>query len=198
MGAINWPAAQSRLHVVADGNPGPVTYAALLGKVTGRTISQDIAASFATHVPDFQVDASADRLSAFIGQCAHESGCFRNTREIWGPTVLQRGYDSRADLGNFHPGEGFKYRGAGWIEVTGKYWFDKVGHALGIDLVGNPSQAGDPAIATQISLAWWSLNGMNTRADTGDAKIVTRKINPGLLGLDERVAFTNIAKGILG
>jgi putative chitinase len=156
-----------------------------------------IGGPFCTHIPAYEVDANPNRLAAFVAQCCHESGVFRYLREIWGPTALQSAYDTRADLGNSQPGEGFKFRGAGWIQVTGKYWFDKIGHELGLDLVGNPDQANDPNVATLMSLAWWKLTGMNAIADSGDVAAVTKRINPGLLGLDGRKTLTQRALEIL-
>src|ERR1700761_6879577 len=191
---IDWVKAQERLGVKADGIAGPVTYGALLSKVANHTVS--VGASFAKNIPDYQVDGTPERLSAFIGQCCHESQGFRFTREIWGPTAYQAKYDTRADLGNYKAGDGFKYRGAGWIEVTGRFWFDKIGHMLGMDLINHPELANDPNISTLNSLAWWKLNSMNAIADQGDDLAVTRKVNPGLLGLADRVAFTDIARGL--
>lgn len=197
MTAINWPAVQTRLGLNPNGRADAFTYAALLGRVAGHRITPDLAAPFATHLPQYDVDANVSRLSAFIGQCCHESLRFTRTREIWGPTAWQKKYEGRADLGNTQKGDGFNFRGAGWIEVTGRDWFTRIGKLLGIDLAGNPDLANAPEIATLMSLAWWKLNGMNAIADTGDIRAVTHKINPGMLGLDERTGFTIACRALL-
>ena len=194
---IDWIKVQTRLGIKADGIAGPLTYGALLAKVAGRTNTSTIGGPFSVHIPAYEVDANTNRLAAFIAQCGHESDGFRYLREIWGPTKFQSGYDTRADLGNSQPGDGMRFRGAGWIQVTGKYWFDKIGHQLGLDLIGNPDQTNDPNVATLISLEWWKLNGMNAIADSGDVQTVTRKINPGLLGLEDRKMLTQRALEIL-
>lgn len=194
---ISWPVAQSRLGVKADNNPGPVTYAALMGKVAGRPISTTISGPFATHLPIYSVDDNPNRLAAWIAQTCYESGGYHYTREIWGPTAAQRGYDKRADLGNICIGDGYKYRGGGWIEVTGRHWFDVIGNKLGIDLINHPELSNEPETATLMSLEWWRMNAMNVVADLGDTLAVTRKVNGGTNGLSERIAMTDLAKEIL-
>src|SRR5690606_9785953 len=61
------------------------------------------------------------RMSAFLAQVGHESGGFVYTRELWGPTAAQARYEGRADLGNVFPGDGFRFRGRGLIQITGRY-----------------------------------------------------------------------------
>lgn len=198
---IDWPIVQKRLAPFytgrIDGDAGPLTYAALLGKVAGRAIPTTISAPMATHLPVYCVDASVDRLAAWIGQTAHESSGYVYTREIWGPTAEQKRYDQPGNtLGNL-PGDGYAMRGAGWIEVTGRHWFDVIGTNLGIDLIGHPELASEPEYATLISLEWWRLNNANVVADTGDVTRMTRLVNGGTNGLAQRVAYTNAARAVL-
>ena len=70
------------------------------------------------------------RLAAFIAQIAHESGDFKYTREIWGPTKAQIGYEGRLDLGNTVPGDGKRYRGRGLIQITGRSNYVKLSKKL--------------------------------------------------------------------
>jgi putative chitinase len=201
---IDWPTVQSRLGIAADGIAGPITYGALIAKVGGRTPLAGLGAAMALHAGDYSIDANADRMAGFLGQCCVESGGFRYLREIWGPTAAQKKYDTPGNpLGN-RAGDGFAMRGAGLIEVTGRYWFDRIGHALGKDLVGHPETLSDPEIAVLISLEWWRMNGMNSVVDTRDTLAVSRAVNRGSpnstripLALDERIAATNRAKEIL-
>lgn len=192
---ISWEPVQERLRVKPDGIAGPLTFSALLAYVAQRDVPKEAGHALALNYEPYGLD-DAQRLSAFIGQTAHESGGYRYTRELWQPTATQRGYDNRRDLGN-GPADGYKYRGAGYIQVTGHYWFDKIGHELGLDLVGKPEIAGQPSTAMLISLEWWRLNGMNAVADTGDVAKVTRRINGGLNGLAERAAMTDRAEAML-
>lgn len=196
---VDWSTVQKRLGVKADGRPGPITYTALLTKIAGHEtpLLPAMAAGFAEHIPAYKVDDNPERLAQFLGQCAHESGSFFYQREAWGPTRIQRAYDAPGNhLGN-HAGDGFTFRGAGPIEVTGRYWIDLIGHNVGLDLAGNPKMLDDPAIGVLVTLEWWRINGINAIADLGDAQTVTRKVNPALLGLAQRVAYVNVARSIL-
>jgi Predicted chitinase len=67
----------------------------------------------------FQI-IGTERVAAFIAQIGHESGQLRYVREIWGPTPAQIRYEGRTDLGNTLTGDGFKYRGRGLIQITGR------------------------------------------------------------------------------
>ena len=78
------------------------------------------------------------RVAAFIAQIGHESGQLRYVKEVWGPTVAQARYEGRADLGNTTPGDGFRFRGRGLIQITGRANYAACGEALGLDLIALP------------------------------------------------------------
>ena len=88
------------------------------------------------------------RAAAFLAQLAHESGEFRYMEEIWGPTAAQRHYEPDTplarDLGNTQKGDGFRYKGRGPIQVTGRANYARYGKELGVDLVGQPELAAKP------------------------------------------------------
>lgn len=124
----------------------------------------------------------APRVSAFIAQIGHESGQLIYIRELWGPTHAQVGYEGRKDLGNTATGDGFKFRGRGLIQVTGRANYQRCGDALGVDLINNPDLLAQPQYAA-LSAAWfWSINGLNTLADTGDIQNIGSIINTGQKG----------------
>ncbi|WP_204117374.1 glycoside hydrolase family 19 protein [Paraburkholderia sp. C35] len=90
-------------------------------------------------------------------------------------------------MGNTEAGDGYKYRGRGFVQLTGKANYKAAGEALGIDLVNNPDLAADPAVAAQLATWYWqSKSGLSEAARAGDVKTVTRKLNGGLNGLDVR------------
>ena len=94
------------------------------------------------------------RVAAFIAQIGHESGQLKYMREIWGPTAAQARYEGRADLGNTHPGDGFKFRGRGLIQITGRANYKTCGEALGLDLIKQPELLEKPQHAC-MSAAWF-------------------------------------------
>jgi hypothetical protein len=91
-------------------------------------------------------------------------------------------------MGNTEEGDGYKYRGRGMIQLTGKANYEKYGKLLGIDLVNNPDLANDPAIAAQLATAYWKENNLGKAAREGDVTAVTQKINGGQNGAADREA----------
>ena len=137
------------------------------------------------------------RIAAFIAQVGHESGQLRLMREIWGPTTQQLGYDGRADLGNIVKGDGSKFRGRGLIQITGRANYAACGEALGLDLINQPSLLELPQHATMSAAWFWSTRGLNTLADQKDFAKITRRINGGLTGQDDRQALYDMALKVL-
>ncbi|MCS4310267.1 putative chitinase [Pseudomonas sp. BIGb0381] len=137
------------------------------------------------------------RMAAFIAQVGHESGQLRYVREIWGPTAQQAGYEGRADLGNTVPGDGSKYRGRGLIQITGRANYGACGEALGLDLVNQPALLEQPQYAAMSAAWFWSMKGLNTLADQGEFTKITRRINGGLNGLEDRLQLWARAKNVL-
>lgn len=137
------------------------------------------------------------RGAAFIAQVGHESGQLRYVREIWGPTAQQTGYEGRADLGNTVKGDGSKYRGRGLIQITGRANYAACGEALGLDLINNPELLEQPQHAAMSAAWFWSANGLNTLADQGKFVKITRRINGGLTGQDDRQALYDKALKVL-
>ena len=137
------------------------------------------------------------RVAAFIAQVGHESGQLRYVREIWGPTAQQAGYEGRADLGNTVKGDGSKYRGRGLIQVTGRANYAACGEALGLDLIASPELLELPQHATMSAAWFWSTRGLNTLADQGQFVKITRRINGGLNGQDDRQVLYDQALKVL-
>ncbi len=142
------------------------------------------------------------RASAFLAQIAHESAELRFMEEIWGPTAQQKRYEPPSDLarrlGNTQPGDGFRYRGRGPIQITGRSNYTKYGDLLGVDLVGNPDLAATPQFAFSTAALFWKMNGLNELADVQDFITITKRINGGLNGLADRQKYYEIAKNVLG
>ena len=123
-------------------------------------------------------------LAQFMAQMAHESGDFKYLQEIWGPTSAQKGYEGRKDLGNTQPGDGYKFRGRGYVQLTGRANYRAFGAMIGADLENNPDLASQPDIAAKLAIAYW-----NTRVKTKVRDFEnTRFINGGFNGLSDREA----------
>jgi len=183
----------------------------LRGHIPDAVIAQipDTAAKFNINTPL--------RLAHFLAQCGHESGGFRVTQEnlnysakgLMGifkkyfPTqalaesyqrqpqkIANKVYASRMDNGNESSGDGFKFRGRGYIQLTGRANYTAFGKAINEDIANNPDVvSGKYAL---LSAAWfWSKNGLNNLADGGSTDQVvtsiTKRVNGGTIGLADRI-----------
>lgn len=198
--AIDWRRAQARLGVTADGQPGPVTYAALLVRTAGHSVplAYQLGTALAAHIPIAQLDATPARLAGFLGQCCHESQGFARLRETWGPTAAQRGYEGRLDLGNTRPGDGLRYLGRGLIQITGRANYARAGAVLSLPLIEQPALAELPETAVRTAIDFWTRCSLSGPADRCDWRAVTRGINGGLTALAERVSCVGRALAVLG
>lgn len=123
------------------------------------------------------------RQAAFIAQCGHECGRFQWLRELWGPTPVQKLYEpftpkSKA-LGNTQQGDGYRYRGGGLIQITGRYNYRVTGQKIGVDLEGSPELITDPSTAALAAAQFWSDRNFNAYADAGDFLTLSRALNLG-------------------
>lgn len=171
---------------------------------------------------DYKIDTPL-RVSHFWSQISHECAGFksdtenlnysaRRLRQVFPKyfrtdaeaaaaagnpqAIANKVYGGR--LGNTAPGDGWKYRGRGPLQLTGKANYAEMGKALGIDLVGNPDLAADPRIGLQIACEFWKARGLNKLADANDIRAITKKINGGYNGLADRKANFVIAWRIWG
>jgi putative chitinase len=159
-----------------------------------ESIVEALNATFVRYTLDSNI-----RMCHFLAQILHESGTFRYSTEIWGNTPAQRAYDTRVDLGNTPEldGDGYKYRGRGWIQLTGKTNYRLLGEEFGIDAVSNPD-----LIATEpydsLSAGWfWNRRKLNIYADLNDIITITKKINGGFNGLNDRKMWLVKARHVL-
>ena len=133
------------------------------------------------------------RVAAFLAQVGHESGGLHYLKELWGPTPAQVRYEGRKDLGNIVVGDGKKFMGRGLLQTTGRSNYIKCGTALKLDLVNSPELLEIPENSLKSACQFWKDNNLNTLADSGDFKALTKRINGGYNGLAERTALYNKA-----
>src|ERR1700722_3554182 len=130
------------------------------------------------------------RIAHFLGQTCEESAGYRTTEEF----ASGKEYEGRKDLGNTQKGDGPRYKGRGLLQLTGRANYADYGKALGVDLVNNPTLAAQPALSLKIACEYWKRRNINADCDRDDVQAVTRKVNGGLNGLSDRIAFTQKAK----
>ena len=160
------------------------------------------------------------RQACFIGQCMHESGGFKILQENlnYSAAALMRTWPSRfpdmdtaekyehnpqkiaskvyaGRMGNTTPEEAGKYIGRGLIQLTGKENYANCGLGLGVDLLGNPDWLGTPKYAA-LSAGWyWHKKNLNALVD--DIETMTKRINGGTIGLNDRKAKINMCLNAL-
>lgn len=146
-------------------------------------------------LPHYDV-ATPLRTAHFLAQVGHESLSFKHTEEI----ASGEAYEGRADLGNTEPGDGPRFKGRGLIQLTGRGNYDAYSQYLGIDLL-RPGQetlpARHPFYAVDVSLWFWGNRNLNRLADDDELRAITRRINGGYNGLEDRAAYLERAKFFL-
>ena len=153
------------------------------------------------------------RIAAFIAQVGHESGHLTRLVENlnYSADALRINWPGRFDaglasatarkseqianiaygkrMGNTAPGDGWKYRGRGLIQITGKDNYRACGEALGLDLTAQPELLEKPQYACMSAAWYWATNGLNTLADAGKFDAITQRINGGQNGAADRQAL---------
>jgi putative chitinase len=137
----------------------------------------------------YQID-SLLRVHHFLAQVLHESGCFQYFEELASGKI----YEGRKDLGNVNPGDGVTYKGRGLIQVTGRANYAQISKDLGVDFVANPKLLANDEYGVLSSGWYWNSRQLNQFADKDDIKTITRRINGGFNGLDQRIHWYNLAK----
>lgn len=125
------------------------------------------------------------RQAHFLAQLAHESDGFKTATEY----ASGAAYEGRRDLGNTQPGDGKRYKGRGLIQLTGRHNYMQAGNAMGVDLVNNPTLAAQFPHALRIAGWYWHTRRLNALADDDNVITITRKINGGLNGIDDRKRY---------
>ena len=165
------------------------------------------------------------RQAAFIGQCGHESASFKVLEEnlnysakglvaTWPSRfhdveyaaeyerkperIANKVYGGRADLGNTEDGDGWRFHGRGLIQLTGRTNYTVCGLALGKPFAEHPELILEPENAAMSAGWFWNKRGLNAVADQESWELLTKRINGGLNGLQDRIDRTHKAMDILG
>lgn len=129
------------------------------------------------------------RISAFLAQLAHESGELRYVEEIASGVA----YEGRADLGNTQRGDGMRFKGRGLIQITGRANYLACSKYFGVDFVEDPAKLAAPEWAVRSAGWFWQSRRLNSLADLGDFRAITKKINGGYNGEAQREAYYKAA-----
>lgn len=131
-----------------------------------------------------------ERLSvlAWIANLAHESMGFTRLEEVWGPTAAQLRYERMnvGTLGNNQPGDGYRFRGRGWVQLTGRYNYNLHGKLIGVNLIAEPDKAAQPDVASRLAALFWKRKGCDGVAAIGNFKRAVYLLNGGYNGLADR------------
>lgn len=175
-------------------------------------------AAFQEVLPQYDIN-TLERVVAFLAQCGHESGNFNIIQENLNYSeqgllktfpkyftqatasayakkpekIANRVYANRMGNGDESSGEGYKFRGRGIVQITGKSNYSACSEALYGDnsLLDDPDLLLDYSNATHSACWYWEKTNLNALADKQDMKTITKKINGGYIGLDERIALYN-------
>jgi putative chitinase len=181
-------------------------------------------AAMAEVFPKYEINTNS-RIAAFIAQCGHESGGWRVFSEnlnytakslnaVFPKYFIKAGKDATqyakqpekianvvyaGRMGNTAPGDGYKYRGRGPIQLTGKDNYAAFSKAMGVDAINNPDLVStDKKVALMSAIWFWNKSSLNALADKGDIKTMTKRINGGYIGLEDRIHHWEAAMKLLG
>ena len=176
--------------------------------------------------PKYEINTNR-RVAAFLAQCGHESGGWRTFSEnlnysakaldaVFGKYFKRAGrdaedyarqpekianvvYANRMDNGDTASGDGWRYRGRGPIQLTGKHNYAKFSDDMDVDAVNNPDMVSeDKEVALMSAIWYWNSNKLNRYADSGDIKTLTKRINGGYIGLEDRIHHWEMCLEALG
>jgi putative chitinase len=167
--------------------------------------------------------SSNARVAAFIAQCGHESDSFRFMEEnlnykaeslcrTWPrhfdeqtaeeyahqpEKIANRAYANRMGNGDEESGDGWNYRGRGWLQTTGKNGYEELSDATQIDFLSNPDAVATPEGSAISASVFWEKHNLNRYVDNNDFVGLTKAINGGTIGLEDRMARFQYAMTIL-
>jgi len=173
-------------------------------------------------LPEFGI-TTPKRIAAFIAQCGHESSGFTAIKEnlnyraeslvrVWPryfnstnasqyahkpEMIANRAYANRIGNGNEESGDGFKFCGRGLIQLTGRKNYQLFSDSIGISIDDAPAYLTTFEGAVKSACWYWHTNNLNAIADSGDILTLTKRINGGTLGLDDRTARYKLALSVL-
>ena len=189
---MNFKNLQRKLGVTDNGVIGRGTLTAVFRKLgASQARAEELGLAANVHMRTYGILDNSLRLIHFLAQLAHESGNFRYMEEI----ASGAAYEGRKDLGNTQAGDGKRYKGRGPIQLTGRANYRRYGQQLGIDFESNPTIVAIPSVGLLVACKFWADNGLNALADQDDLRAITRRINGGYNGFEDRKNKLSMIKG---
>jgi putative chitinase len=144
------------------------------------------------YMPKYEVNNYL-RVCHFLAQAAHEAASFRTLEEY----ASGAAYEGRRDLGNTQRGDGVRYKGRGIFQLTGRANYRDIGKKIGMDLENNPELAESPEVSVLTALEYWKSRNLNKWADEDNVERITRLINGGLNGFEDRKKYLARCKQVI-
>ncbi len=160
---------------------------------------RDILEGIAAHssiLETYDLTVNKLRLCHFLAQAAHETAGFRTLVEYGSTRYFRRRYGHRRDLGNVRISDGSRFRGRGIFQLTGRANYRRFGRLLDIDLEAFPLLAKKPELSLRIACEYWQRHDLNRFADANDIRAITKRINGGFNGLQDRRRYLQRAMSI--
>jgi putative chitinase len=188
-----------------------VTTELLQGAVPGLERVEFWATRLAPVLSDYCISDTPERLAAYIAVTAHETGNYTNLEENLNYTeaglvktwperfnkqtagtyahnsvvIANRAYANRMGNGPESSGDGYRYRGRGLIQLTGKDNYLKYGYMMELDLLNKPDLLAQPNLAIESSAIFWTNHNLNDLADAGNFQELRRIVNGGTIGMTD-------------
>jgi predicted chitinase len=180
-------------------NPTPQTIAAPIAAPDAAeepvTLSNNPSAEIKLQKAAIKAGINGTELAQFLAQTRHESADFSRMTEFGNTKYFNKMYDpvykprKAKILGNTQAGDGVKFRGRGFIQITGRENYRRAGEALNLPLEERPELAEKPDVAIKIAIWYWKSRVTPYIKNFADTPSVTRKINPGLRGIEQRKEY---------
>jgi putative chitinase len=193
-------------YITPDGVLGPETYANILSVVSQHPVplmpfAVPLGAAMVKYLNLAGINTPL-RLAHFLAQTACETAGFMRMKEWDGgnPHYFDR-YEPPSSvakmLGNQQAGDGAKYCGRGLLDSTGRWNYQNLHNLTGIDCVNHPELLEQPDSAVVAAISFWTHHDCNTLADADNITAITKIINGGLTGLNDREIYLSRAKTVI-
>lgn len=158
-----------------------ITSETLIKCGVGKLVSEKFVASLNETMQYYNINTPL-RIVHFLAQILHESGNFFYVKELASGSA----YEGRKDLGNTVAGDGMRFKGRGLIQITGRANYTTLAKELNIDCVNHPELLELPINAAMSAGWFWNKANLNKYADLDDVKTITKRINGGINGFEDR------------